>query len=54
MDGIYNLYQEGKAGVIQSVGYPNFSYSHFRASDIWVSGADSNVVLDSGWRQADI
>jgi uncharacterized protein (DUF1501 family) len=49
MDGIYNLYQEGKAGVIQSVGYPNFSYSHFRASDIWVSGADSNVVLDSGW-----
>ena len=49
MDGIYNLFKDGKAGVIQSVGYPNFSYSHFRASDIWVSGADSNVSLDSGW-----
>ncbi|MEP7323743.1 MAG: DUF1501 domain-containing protein [Saprospiraceae bacterium] len=49
MDGIYNLFQDGKAGVIQSVGYPNFSYSHFRASDIWVSGADSNVQLESGW-----
>ncbi len=49
MSGIYNLFKDGKAGIIQSVGYPNFNYSHFRATDIWVSGANSNEYLDSGW-----
>ncbi len=49
MSAIHALHQEGKMGVIQSVGYPQFNYSHFRATDIWVSGADSNELLDSGW-----
>lgn len=49
MNALHNLYQEGKMGVIQSVGYPKFNYSHFRATDIWVSASDSDELLDSGW-----
>ncbi|MCB0815319.1 MAG: DUF1501 domain-containing protein, partial [Flavobacteriales bacterium] len=34
---------------MQGVGYPNPNFSHFRSTDIWETGADSNMVLDSGW-----
>ncbi|MCC2545945.1 DUF1501 domain-containing protein [Hymenobacter sp. BT175] len=49
MAGLRNLYQNGKVGVVQSVGYPNPNFSHFRATDIWTSGSDSNVTISSGW-----
>ena len=49
MTGMHDLYKDGKLGVIQSVGYPNFNYSHFRATDIWVTGSDAKEYLDSGW-----
>lgn len=49
MSALANLYQEGRMGVIQNVGYPNFNYSHFRATDIWLSASDSNEYIDSGW-----
>ena len=49
MAALANLYQDGKMGVIQNVGYPNFNYSHFRATDIWLSASDSDEYLDSGW-----
>ena len=48
LSGIHNLYKENKVAIVQNVGYPQFSYSHFRAADIWVSGADYNEVLNSG------
>jgi uncharacterized protein (DUF1501 family) len=35
--------------VVQAVGYPTPSYSHFRATDIWMSGSDADKVVDSGW-----
>ncbi|RYY16058.1 MAG: DUF1501 domain-containing protein, partial [Cytophagaceae bacterium] len=43
------LFQNGKLGVVQSVGYPSPNYSHFRATDIWTSGSDSNVTWTTGW-----
>jgi uncharacterized protein (DUF1501 family) len=43
------LYQNGKLGVVQSVGYPNPNFSHFRATDIWTSGSDSGVTWTTGW-----
>lgn len=46
---LYTLFNEGKAAVVQSVGYPNPSFSHFRATDIWLTASDANVVLASGW-----
>src|SRR5437660_9380819 len=29
------LYDQGKVGIIQGVGYPNPNRSHFRSMDIW-------------------
>ncbi|HVI43608.1 MAG TPA: DUF1501 domain-containing protein [Chitinophaga sp.] len=49
MKGIQQLYNEGKVTIIQSVGYPSPNFSHFRATDIWLTGSDSNEVLNSGW-----
>ena len=49
MTGLQSLYQEGKLSILQSVGYPNPSFSHFRATDIWLTGADSNQTLTTGW-----
>jgi uncharacterized protein (DUF1501 family) len=49
MASLHNLYQNGKLGVVQSVGYPNPNFSHFRATDIWTSGSDSNATLTTGW-----
>lgn len=48
MTAFQKLWDEGKLKIIQSVGYPKFSYSHFRATDIWMSGADSTDILNSG------
>ncbi len=49
MTGLSSLYNEGKLKVVQSVGYPQPSYSHFRATDIWMSASDSNTEVNSGW-----
>lgn len=49
MTGLQSLYNEGKLTIIQAVGYPSPNFSHFRATDIWMSASDSNQVLPSGW-----
>lgn len=49
MTGMRDLYNEGKLGIVQSVGYPQPNFSHFRATDIWMSGSDSNQVINNGW-----
>ncbi|WP_165699324.1 DUF1501 domain-containing protein [Hymenobacter jejuensis] len=49
MAGLKNLFDKGQVGVVQSVGYPNPNFSHFRATDIWTSASDSNVTLTTGW-----
>lgn len=49
MTGMKSLWDEGKLGVIQAVGYPQPNFSHFRATDIWMSGSASTQVLSSGW-----
>ncbi|MEC5142142.1 DUF1501 domain-containing protein [Chitinophaga sp. 212800010-3] len=49
MKGIQQLYSDGKVCIVQSVGYPSPNYSHFRATDIWLTGSDSNQVLTTGW-----
>ena len=48
MTGMRDLFNEGKMQVIQSVGYPQPDFSHFRATDIWLSASDSNEYLQSG------
>ena len=49
MSALHNMHQNGKLGVVQSVGYPNPNFSHFRATDIWTSGSESNVTWTTGW-----
>lgn len=49
MTGLKGLYDAGSLGVVQSVGYPNPNFSHFRATDIWTSASDSNVTWTTGW-----
>ncbi len=49
MTGLQQKFNDGKIKIIQSVGYPSPSFSHFRATDIWLSAADSNEILASGW-----
>ncbi|MBL7730655.1 MAG: DUF1501 domain-containing protein [Chitinophagaceae bacterium] len=49
MTGLQTLFSEGKAKVIQAVGYPQPNFSHFRATDIWMSGSNSNQEVYSGW-----
>ncbi len=49
MTGLHDLYDQGKLNVVQSVGYPQPNFSHFRATDIWLTASDSNQVLNNGW-----
>ncbi|MBX2952883.1 MAG: DUF1501 domain-containing protein [Leadbetterella sp.] len=49
MTGLQSLFQEGKAALIQGVGYPNPNFSHFRATDIWNTASDATEVINSGW-----
>ena len=49
MSGFQTLFNEGKASLIQSVGYPTPSFSHFRATDIWNSASDANQYVNNGW-----
>ncbi len=49
MTGLQTMYNEGKLSIVQSVSYPTPNFSHFRATDIWMSASDSNTVVSSGW-----
>ena len=49
LDFFKSLYNEGRLEIIQSVGYPDPDYSHFRSTDIWMSASPSNTVINSGW-----
>ncbi len=49
LSGMKELYDEGKLHVLQSVGYPQPNFSHFRSTDIWTSASESNKVVTSGW-----
>lgn len=49
MTGLFDLYKDGKVNVIQGVSYPTPNFSHFRATDIWMSASDSNQELNTGW-----
>ena len=49
LGGLSDLMQKDLVSVINSVGYPNASRSHFRAMDVWQSGHTSGKDSSSGW-----
>ncbi len=49
MTEMQRLFNENKLGIVQAVGYPKPNFSHFRATDIWMTGSDSDKVVNTGW-----
>lgn len=43
------IQQNGHLSVIQNVGYPEPSRSHFRSQEIWQTASDANNYLNEGW-----
>jgi len=46
---LQGLVHDGKLAIVQNVGYPNPNRSHFRSTEIWETGSDSNEFVDTGW-----
>jgi len=52
LGGFKNLYDSGLMRLVQGVGYPSQDKSHFKSTDLWLTGGDgtqANNVLESGW-----
>ena len=49
LSAFHSLYQSGNMSLIHGTGYPQGNLSHFRSSDIWVTGSDANEYLQTGW-----
>lgn len=50
MGAIRDRCNAGSVNIIQSVGYPIMNRSHFKATDLWLTGGDgNNQTLQEGW-----
>ncbi len=49
MIGFKELYDQGKASIVQNVGYPDMNMSHFRGRDIVFEGGGATDEYSSGW-----
>ncbi len=49
MTGLQSMYNENKLKVLQAVGYPAPNFSHFRATDIWMTASNSTQEVYTGW-----
>jgi uncharacterized protein (DUF1501 family) len=49
MTGLQGLYNDSLLNIVQDVGYPNPNFSHFRSTDIWMSGSDTSESWTTGW-----
>ena len=49
MIAMQQLFNEEKLAIVQAVSYPKPNFSHFRATDIWLTGEESNQILNTGW-----
>ncbi len=50
--GLANMLEVGNVAIVQGVGYDNPNLSHFRSTDIWLSGINDSTPgarLDTGW-----
>src|SRR5690606_8239789 len=50
--GMLGLFKEGKLGILSGLGYNNPEFSHFRSTDIWLSGivpSNTSQPLPTGW-----
>jgi uncharacterized protein (DUF1501 family) len=52
LSGFKSLYDAGLMRVVQGVGYPFQNQSHFKSTDLWLSGGDGttkNNNFETGW-----
>jgi len=52
MTGFKDLYDQGRLNIVQGVSYTNTNFSHFKATDLWLTGGDGtpeNNLKSSGW-----
>ena len=49
LSGVRDLFNNQLAGFVQGVGYEHPNFSHFRSSDIWLTGSSADTVMYSGW-----
>ncbi|MBN9298251.1 MAG: DUF1501 domain-containing protein [Filimonas sp.] len=49
MTEMQQLFNDGKLGIVQAVSYPKPNFSHFRATDIWMTGSDADKIISTGW-----
>jgi uncharacterized protein (DUF1501 family) len=49
LTGVKSLFDEGHVAIVHGVGYPNPDRSHFRSTEIWQTGSDSNRNEANGW-----
>jgi uncharacterized protein (DUF1501 family) len=49
MPELQSLFVANKLAIVQGVTYPNPNFSHFRATDIWLSASDYDQIVPDGW-----
>ncbi len=52
MASFKSLYEDAKVGVIQNVGYDLHNLSHFKSTELWMSGGDGSIAnsnIQTGW-----
>ncbi len=46
---VKQMYDDGRVAIVQGVGYPDPSFSHFSSMGIWMHGSSSGGAPTSGW-----
>ncbi len=49
IEGLRDMFDENKMRIINSVGYPNPDFSHFKSTDIWMTASELSQPLSTGW-----
>jgi uncharacterized protein (DUF1501 family) len=49
LEPLANLFKEGRMSIVQNVGSPGNSFSHFRESDIRHTASNADEYLSEGW-----
>ncbi|MEM8488472.1 MAG: DUF1501 domain-containing protein, partial [Bacteroidota bacterium] len=49
LNPLESVWNDGKLGIVHGVGYPDPNLSHFRSTDIWSTGSNSDEFLSTGW-----
>jgi len=49
LTGLHDLWNKGSLAIVQGVGYPHPSLSHFTSTDIWNTASTKPIARWNGW-----